>query len=320
MKRLILKWWNYILTKKSLLFVESPLQLLNAYEAVSYFDLENYIYLVRFSYNEANDQQIINLLYLLKINTNNIKHIYLRTIDRTLCDYSKLFFYRFKYVFIKNIDKIFIGNYESNFFKLIIKQFSKENIILLDDGAKTLSIQSQFTNTKKYNLFTMYDIKALENQKIYINSYRQVLSKIKNLSIKQEEILFLGTKLSEAEIIEEGYYIKLIQNICNYYSDKKIVYIVHRGESQEKLELIQKNENILIKQLDYPIELYGLYENKMPFKVSSFYSTALLTMNKIYNLEAECFKFNYSNSIHVSVIDEVYSFYQKEMKVINLDD
>jgi len=320
MKRLILKWQNYILTKKSLLFVESPLQLLNAYEAVAYFNLENYIYMIRLSNNEANDKQIMNLLKLLKINTTNIQYIYLRTTNRTLYDYIKLLFYRFKYIFAKDIDKIFIGNYESGFFKLIIKQFSKQSIILLDDGAKTLSIQSKFTNTKNYNLFTMYDIEALENQKNYINSYRQVLSKIKNLSINQDEILFLGTKLSEVGIIEEEYYIKLIQNICNYYSDKRIVYIIHRGESQEKLELIQKNENILIKQLDYPIELYGLYKNEMPFKVSSFYSTAILTMNKIYNLEAECFKFNYSHSIHVHAIDEVYSFYQKEMKVINLDD
>ncbi len=306
--------------KKSLLFVESPLQLLNAYEAVSYFNLKNYSYIVRLSNNEANDKQIINLLKLLKINKTDVQYIYLRTMNRTSYDYSKLLFYRYKYIFVKNIDKIFIGNYESGFFKLFIKQFSKQSIILLDDGAKTLSIQNKFTNTKNYNLFTMYDIEALENQKNYINSYRQVLSKIKELSINQDEILFLGTKLSEVGIINEEYYIKLIQNICNYYSNKKIVYIIHRGESKEKLNLVQKNKNIVIKQLDYPIELYGLYEKEMPFKVSSFYSTAILTMNKIYNLEAECFKFNYSNSIHASAIDEVYSFYRKEMKVLNLDD
>ncbi len=320
MNQLILRWQNYTLTKKSLLFVESPLQLLNAYEAVSYFDIKNYSYIVRLSNNEASDKQIINLVKLLKIDKRNIKYVHLRTTNRTLYDYCQLLFYKYKYIFVKDIDKIFIGNYESGFFNLIIKQFSKESIILLDDGAKTLSIQSKLTNTKNYNLFTMYEIKALQNQDIFINSYSEVLTKIKELSIKKDEILFLGTKLSEVGIIKEEYYIKLIQNICNYHSDKTIVYIVHRGESQEKLDLIQKNENIVIRQLDYPIELYGLYEKEIPFKVSSFYSTAILTMNKIYNLEAECFKFNYSNSIHVSAINEVYSFYQNEMKVINLDD
>ncbi len=306
--------------KKSLLFVESPLQLLNAYEAVSYFNLENYIYIVRLSNNEANDEQIMNLLKLLKIDKSNIEYMYIRTINRTLYDYSQLLFYRYKYMFVKNIDKIFIGNYESGFFNLIIKQFSKESIILLDDGAKTLSIQSKFTNSKNYNLFTMYDIKTLQNQNIFINSYREVLTNTKELLIKKDEILFLGTKLSEAGIIEEEYYINLIQNICNYYLDKKIVYIVHRGESQEKLSEIEENKNIIIRQLNYPIELYGLCEKEIPYKVSSFYSTAIYTMKKIYHLEAECFRFDYSGSVHEYAIEEVYSFYEKEMKVISLDD
>ena len=308
------------MTKKSLLFVESPLQLLNAYEAVSYFSLESHTYVVRLSKNEASDRQIMNLLKLLKINESNIKYVHIRTSKRTLYDYMQLFFNRYKYILVKNIDKVFIGNYESGFLNLIMKQFSRNSIILLDDGAKTLSIQSKFTDFKNYNLFTMYDIQALQNQKNYKNSYQQVLSKVKELSVNHDEILFLGTKLSEIEIIEEEYYAKLLQNVCNYYANKKIMYIVHRGESQEKLNKIKKNKNITIKQLDYPIELYGLYEKEIPHKVSSFYSTAIFTMNKIYHLEAECFRFDYSNSVHADAIDDAYSFYEKEMKVISLDD
>ncbi len=308
------------MTKKSLLFVESPLQLLNAYEAVSYFSLESHTYVVRLSKNEASDRQIMNLLKLLKIDESHIEYVYIRTSKRTLYDYMQLFFNRYKYILVKNIDKVFIGNYESGFLNMIMKQFSKNSIILLDDGAKTLSIQSKFTDTKNYNLFTMYKMEALQNQNIFINTYKKVLTDKKELSIKMDEILFLGTKLSEVGIITEEYYINLIQNICNYYTDKDIVYIVHRGESQEKLNIIQKNKNITIKQLDYPIELYGLYEEEIPFKVSSFYSTAIFTMNKIYHLEAECFRFDYSRSVHADAIDEVYSFYEKEMKVINLDD
>ncbi len=308
------------MNKKSLLFIESPLQLLNAYEAVSYFNLENYSYIVRLSDNEASDKQIINLLKLLNIDKGNIKYLHIRTINRTLYDYCQLVFYKYKYLFEINIDKIFIGNYESGFFNLIMKQFNRESIILLDDGAKTLSIQSNFTNSINYNLFTMYKMKALENQSIFINSYKKIFADRKELSIKRDEILFLGTKLSEVGIIEEKYYINLIKNICNYYADKKIIYIVHRGETKEKLNKIEINKNISIKQLDYPIELYGLYEKEIPFKVSSFYSTAIFTMNKIYNLEAECFRFDYSNSEYKDAIDEVYSFYKKEMKVINLND
>jgi hypothetical protein len=305
----------------ALLFVESPMQILNAFEAVSYFNINNYTIFVRLSKNKINDNQIKKLLKILEIDNKFIKFIIIKSKNKNIIDYFKLLFYRFYFLFIKkNIDKVFIGNYKSKFFKLIIHQFDNQKLILLDDGNKTLSIQNEFTNTNNYNLFTMYsNIKPLNNQKIFINSYKNISKKINTLNIIYDKILFLGSPLCEIGIIRFDYYLNLIDKICNYYNNK-VIYIVHRRESKNKLKYIENNKNIIIKELDYPVELYGLYENEIPYKVSSFYSTAILTMKNIYKLEAECFKFNYSDSDYVKSIDEIYSFYQNEIKVIEIYD
>jgi len=302
---------------KTLFFVESPLQLLNAYEAKYFFKIESYIYYIRLSGEKNNDSQILNMIEKLKL--SNIKFIYLKSKNKSFSDFMKILLYKFYYLFF-NVEKVFIGNFDSEFFKLIIRQFDGKKIILLDDGAKTIPIQKTFTEYNFYNLFTMYNITPIGNQKIYKNQYKALLGKINKDSTQSNKILFLGTKLSEIGIISEEYYIELLKKISVYYDDKEIIYIIHRGESKKKLKIIESNKNISIKQLEYPVEFYGLYENEIPHMVSSFYSTALLTMKDIYNIEAESFLFDYKNSEHKENIDNVYSYNKNYMKVVKLDD
>jgi hypothetical protein len=305
------------LTEKSLLFVESPLQLLNAYEAINKFNLINYKIVIRLSSEELNDKQMKNIVNYLKI--DNISYILIKTKNRTIFDYAKLIFNRIQYLFTK-VDKVFIGNYHSGFLNLIMKQFNKKKIILLDDGSKTIAIQNDFTENNFYNIFSMYDIKAILNQKIYKNEYSCITKICKNKETRNQDILFLGMKLSEYGIISEEYYMELITKISNYYNDKNIIYIPHRGESQKKLSLIEEYKNISIKYLEYPVELYGLYEDTIPYKVASFYSTALLTMKNIYKMEAESFIFDYTESEYQNAIDLVYEYNSKYFQATKLND
>jgi len=297
---------------KSLLFVESPLQLLNANEAISEFNLKNYEVVVRLSNKKENDTQI---KYLIKyLNIQNIKYASIRVDDKGITDYIKLLMYKYKYL-IKKVEKVFIGNYDSGFFKLIMKQFTKEQIILLDDGSKTLAIQKQFSESNFYNLFTMYNVETMNNQLIYNNRYNKITTNLKNLKFNYDEILFLGMQLSEIGIITEKEYIRLVVEIANIYKNYTIIYVTHRGESESKLEKIKEIKNISIQNYSYPIELLGIFESSIPNKVISFYSTAVLTMKYIYNIDAECFSFDYRNSKYTDLIDEVYNYYRTEINV-----
>jgi hypothetical protein len=166
----------------------------------------------------------------------------------------------------------------------------------------------------------MYNFKPFNSQILYKNNYRALKMKLNDLIIDTDTIMFLGLKLSEIGIITEDYYLEKIKQVAYLYSDCKILYISHREEKKSKLEKIKNISNITVKEPDYPIELYGLYEDAIPYKVASFYSTALYTMKNIYNIEAESFSFDYSKSQYKNVIQNVYDYYEQYIEVINLDD
>jgi len=303
---------------KSLFFIESPLQLLNAYEAKNYFNIQKYDFYIRLSNEETNDSQILNLILILKI--EHVKIIKINALNKGFKDYIKLIFFKFFFKFFKKkVDKIFIGNYHSGFLSLILKSFSRDKIILLDDGSKSINIQSDFTDKKNYNLFTMYDLKKFKNQIIYQNEYVTLQSRLKNLVFNQNQVLFLGLKISEINIVTEEYYLQQIKAIVKYYN-KEIVYVAHRGELEIKLNKIRRIKNLKVIQLDYPIEFFGLYNNIIPAVVSSFYSTALLTMKNIYNIEADSFMFDFDKSDYKVAIQKTYDYYGKYIEVKNLND
>jgi hypothetical protein len=99
--------------------------------------------------------------------------------------------------------------------------------------------------------------------------------------------------------------------------NKKIVYILHRNEKIEKFNDMQ---NIVIKKLDYPIELYGINEKEIPLRIISFFSTALYTMKLIYKeTEVLYIYHSFKNNKLYETIEEIYNFQKKYMKAIDLN-
>lgn len=307
--------------KKNILFVESPLQLLNAYEAVNFFELDDFYYVIRLSGNVNNDKQIKEIVNRLGI--VNCVFLNLNAQNKKIVDYLILLLYRFKFIFSsKNIEKIYIGNYDSKFLSLIMKQFINEKIVLLDDGSKTFEIQRTFKPSQHLNLFTMYDILPVGNQIVYKNSYNRILELLRdeNVIFDNSSVLFIGSKLSEDGAISDKYYIALLNEISEFYKGKTIVYVPHRDESKSKLKEIGAINNVEIKVIGYPIEFFGLYESVIPATISSFFSTALMTMKGFYTVDVESFSFDYSHSNEKQEIDNLYEYYKTEMSVVRLSD
>lgn len=302
----------------SISLVESPLQLLNAYEAESYFKSQTNLYLVRLSNDIVNDEQILGLLEFLLLREKSTIFT-INSKKKGFIDLFKIFFLKFYITYIsKKFETLFIGNIESGLFSFLINKIKKEKIILLDDGAKSITIQKNFSDNYNYDFFSFYDLVPLKNQAIYKNSFKR-LQEMMVETTSESTTLILGSKLSEMSIIEEKYYLYLIKKISHYFQDETLIYIPHREEDKNKLEKIAcEMKSIIIKHIDYPVEFYPINENKKVKKVVSFYSTALYTMSKIYNCEAIAFKFNYEMSEHKNNIDEVYRYYKTSMKVIDL--
>lgn len=302
---------------KQLFVVESPFQLLNAYEALKSFYARKQVLFVRFSGEYVNDEQIKDTLIKLGFyKIARIRCILINVKRRGVLDIVKLLFLKVLYFLISSSYKrIFIGNYESNFMRFIIP-FNRK-IILLDDGFKTITIQKKFTSQKYFDWFSVFDLDLIENQVLYKNNYNH-LNLDYRIILKQDSntILFIGSKLSEVGVINEKYYLLLINKISKRYFDSDIVYVAHRGESNEKLKQIDEIQNIKVIRLDCPIELISLDGRINPKIIASFYSTALITLNKIFRVETVAFKFNYSNYINKEDIDFVYQYCMKYIKVI----
>ena len=63
------------------------------------------------------------------------------------------------------------------------------------------------------------------------------------------------------------------------------VYIPHRGESEAKLNILASN-NILVKKINLPCEIFLLMSDELPHRIASFYSTILSTLPLFLELEA----------------------------------
>lgn len=308
---------------KQLFIVETPFQLLNAYEAMCYFRVEKQRLIIRLSDNEIGNNQIKEIVKKLDLESiAKISFISINVHKKSIFQLLQIFSLKIGlWISQASYKHIFIGEYESRFFQFIAPYSS--NLILLDDGFKTVITQKNFTSSHHFNWFSLFNLTPYPNQTIYKNAYEALGKKIlsRGNSSESSEIIFIGSNLSEEGIISREYDVQLITKICARYADKTIIYIPHRAEDDSKLKkLTEKNANLKVNRLNFPIELLPLYSMVFPQFFISFYSTALITLKSIYKIETIAFKFDYSNSKFENNIDQVYTFLQKNMTVIEEGD
>lgn len=296
----------------ALYFIESPLQLLNAYEASCFFCCESNLYIIRLSGKMKNDNQMISLCSFLRLKRESV--IFIKARSDSLPSVAIGFFRTLFYLLTNRASRYFVGNIDSRFIKLFYP-FIRKNIVLLDDGLKSVIVQSGFNKENYLDMFSMYELPSIEGQNIYRNDYTVIRDLIGNKNIKKNNsvVFFIGTKISECGLIDEEAYLITINKIIDRYIEQglEFVYIPHRDECYSKLKIISSRFGVRVEELSYPVELIGFYEREIPCMISSFYSTALYTMRLIYNVDVDCFKFHYGNLDEKTKgeLDSVYCFY-----------
>lgn len=275
--------------KKALVLVESPFQLLCAYEAVNFFNLDYDLY-VRVSRFELNNAQVKNIVEDLGM--TNVCYL----------DFSvkKDFFTKFKMLsFIiwarfKNYDYYILGDYLSNFMKQFAKINPNKKIILLDDGVATHKIQRELKADSLFlTLFTMFDVVQINNQKKYVNRFEY----LKKLYAKPKYTtdIFIGAQLVDLDILPLEVYIDVIKLAIKNSKNEKIIYFPHRRTSKEVMDEITSINNIEVIFPDTAIEHYLLKNAIAPKKIYSILSTALFSLSIIFekaNIIAYKPKFN----------------------------
>jgi hypothetical protein len=332
-------------------FVETPFQLLSAMEAKEYFEDNENILLIKYSYHrDNNNNQIDRLLPLtnwdriIKLKFNIITKIIKVNILSTL---KRLMLEKIKF------DRIFLGVYASGYQRLFTSNLMKNEVYVIDDGTVTLELQKNYlsqynsndfsTNVNKTNiqnkLLHIFGFKTIPKEKINIFSCFDILPHPGQLIIKHDflfcknlinnsssnknkngVVYFLGQAFAEKQYFEFSYYINLVRKIRKYYKDKSFIYVPHRAESRENICKIKNISDITIEQFSHPCELEFAIKNIRPHYISSFCSTALYTLRMIYpDASITSFKIP-AREINPMFRERIQSFYEYFEKYVNVID
>lgn len=269
-----------ILKKKSVIFVESPLQILCANELINAHDLD-FELILRLNGSRVNDLGMISVAKDLRIEYRILKlekGKFLKSFFG-LTNLKLIFWFLFS-----RIDLLVSGDYFSKPINLLIflkRKISKFNLIYVDDGVGTFLSQADMVKKNNpSNIFTMLSIDPLPSQIVYRHSFEIFKENI--VLESSGGVYFIGQKLVEAGFCSLDTYVELVEKAQLLRADDVLLYVPHRGESEETLEKIRKINNVGIVNVDGCIELYFSRIKTNPGVVMSFFSTALFTLPLMY--------------------------------------
>ncbi|NCC08890.1 MAG: hypothetical protein EOM30_12885 [Clostridia bacterium] len=280
---------------KNLFIIRSPLQVLNAYEAIEHFQLKNNIFLIVQNHLDKNNQQMRDMLAMCEyeelIEMPPSKSNYFRYVALT----RKLKKHDYNFIFFGNL---------GSFQKLLLANLEYEKSYLFEDGTCTFSYhielskpQQRFSSRdmrfllaglsikrkKPVGYFTIFDLEQLGSEEIVNHSFSHLKNKIcKNFS-HTNNVYVLGQCLVNAGLTSDEAYLHYVKVIRDSFLGEKIIYIPHRGETiTDELKSFE-NENFKIFENTMPIELYFMKQKIRPKYVVSFYSMAVFTLAKIFD-------------------------------------
>ena len=314
---------------KNLFIVRTPLQVINAIEAVNHFNLINNTIVVIKNKATKQMEKLIDLYRwneIISIDAQKGKMSYFDYIN-TVNNLKK---YKYNYIFFARFGSIQ---------RLIISNTQKNKVYYFDDGTDTITMYNNMLIPNKINqlnfrqlarirflfnglkinikdninLFTYFNLKELRNTEVVLNKLSFFQVKYLSNSKEEDSLYILGQPLSEKKFVNENVYIEYIKKVISSV-DKKIIYIPHGGESQSTKINALVSGDFKILNIDTPIEFYFLQNNIKPTHVVSFFTTAFFTLKlfypksifeKIYISEKHILKKQNDIKIHYDFLDEL---------------
>jgi len=242
--------------------------------------------------------------------------------------------------YLGEVNYIFVGYTRYIYMSHFINVTSHKKLVLLDDGNGTLELVKQrnqsfstvsgisFKKKLKRNakrffqgvkdeeknsacFFTVYDIKPGLNDKVLKNDFSYLRSNVGTLP-DSDDVYFIGSPLSEVGIMSQTSYLDNLGKVKKYFSDSKLVYISHRRDSAEKLELIKSDIGIDVVSFEYPIEYQLAFIGPRPKILASFFSAALDSCRLIFSdkLTVISFRLDMTDSPKREKIESIYASYE----------
>ena len=286
--------------------IATPLQALNAIEARHHFKLAaEECQLVWFhSASEVNDRQTEDILGRAdwpRIHTISHSGASFRSWKQRFDEVNAI---------ARSVDSsgyLFLGDYADDMMRHFAHVVGRPKVVVLDDGCSTLLInRSRRDPTVPYDFmphsfgergkhliktrgcgmnrslfdelvfFTVYDLDGDHRTEIVLNTYRHLRHLLPALPLN-EETHFLGTWLSESNLMSEDVYLSYIERALNQLDRASVVYLPHRFETASKLARIRSELGIEVGESTMPIECRLCLAASLPKLIAGFLTSAFDT-------------------------------------------
>lgn len=289
---------------KNIIFIESPLQCVNAIDYVQKINKGKSLFFIRLNGSKENDSEIKEIIK--KSNLSDAKIYFFKIKPKSLLLVLFLIFCKVV-VKLKSKNKKFIfGDFRSRWMSCIFKKIEPERVVFVDDGLATVaSMNSLLSYNKKFTLFTVFNVKT------------KALNIVKNTYIKKiiigNDIVFIGMPLSEKNILEKNKYIEYLSSIISVYKNQNVIYCPHRSEVNFADEFFLQLGFSSIFRSSENIEIAIENEELTPDIVISFYSTALCNLDLKFNIRkiiSYRLESKDINNIYLAAIIKVYHYFE----------
>lgn len=241
--------------------------------------------------------------------------------------------------------KLIGGEYRSLFFWSLASKLGRRvsSIFILDDGTATLRINRKngdarasfglkgivrdyllramgfsLDRSRAISFFTAYDIRNVVavTDEIIPNDYSEYRSIISRFPPDDGVVFIIGTPLYEAGVVGDvdvEVTMAMIDAISREFGGKKILYVSHRREREDKLRRLC--ERVEIVSLGFPFELYSLVNGKALSCVAGFYSSLFDNLAMIFgrNISIQAYELDLElvNEGWKDFVSSVYGNYRK---------
>jgi hypothetical protein len=289
-----------------LYIIGSPLQALNAIEALAVFPAANAIAVLVESVSSISNAQIRAILesenwkeiHTVRVHAGRFRKRYINVAD-LVASLGRI-----------DIGRLFIG-FCDDIFLHFAHSVPHGELFLLDDGVATISLNYARTRHCNHTLpvpawkqlarkcflqavdgmrtgpvdvlryFTIYD-RLTEDSRNLIQTHSMERLRSRCLATPQNDEVWLLGMGSERIFKRQDLYVDAIERIVRSWAPAPVRYLPHRLESERQLELIRSRTGAEILRAGMPVELYLARSPAVPAAVCSLVSSALYTVGALF--------------------------------------
>ncbi len=285
-----------------LFIVRTPMQIVSAIEAMHYFHSSNNTLVIIYNKKKNNFKQIQKIIDIFHLATLFKNIIEVKSTQPSKFLLTLKLIRKFKK---HSYNKLFIGLYDS-MGKLFLANLSYQQAYLIDDGTATIvahqhivrTMHSQTVGSKELralffglhtqhrtplHFFTLFHLTPYSDETIITHRFEYLKQRFTQQYHHSTTIYLLGQNLTDVAIVSAEKYLCYIQQILKHYPDRNIVYIPHRLETLHPELYALQHSKFTVMHNTMPIELYFLTNRIYPNHIISFFTSALYTLNILFD-------------------------------------